>query len=261
MGTVNVPGVGPVKDTYVWAGIALTAGIVGYAWWRKSSTPTDFVGAEPEDYATSDYESPLGSTGGNSTGSYSSLDPNAIDTNGEWTIAAVDTLSDAGWDASAVFIALGKYLARQRLTANQIEIVQAAIAAHGTPPVGGPYPILETLPDPPSTGDPDPVPDPETKLPAPTGFRVIQSWNNALMVGWNAVTGAKGYVINEVSSNRYPSNIRLGEGQVIHTIQNLVPQGSYHLTVAAVNSKGEPGHTAYMVAHTTKSGTKAGDGA
>ncbi len=260
MATVNVPGIGPVKDAYVWGGIALVAGIVGYAWWRKSSTPTDFVGAEPDDYATSDYESPLGWTGGNSTGNYPSLDPNAIDTNGEWTLAAVSTLVDAGWDASAVFIALGKYLARQRLTANQIEIVQAAIAAHGTPPSGGPFPILETLPEPPSTGDPDPTPDPATKLPAPQGFRVIQSWPDALTLGWNQVEGATGYVINEVSANKYPSNIRLGAGAWSHHQKGLVPQGSYHFTIAALNSKGEAGHTSYIVAHTTKSGTKEGNG-
>lgn len=255
MGTVNVPGIGPVKDTYVWAGVAITAGIVGYAWWRKSSTPADFVGAEPEDYATDDYESPLGSSGTNSTGNYSTVDPNAIDTNGEWTIAAVDTLTDAGWDASSVFIALGKYLARQRLTANQIEIVQSAIAAHGPPPVGGPFPILETLPDPPSTGNPDPDPDPEpsAKLPAPQGFRVIQAWPRSLMLGWGAVSGAKGYVINEVSANRYPTNMRLGEGATQHQIQQeLVPGGNYHFTIAALNDKDEPGHTAYLLAHTSK---------
>ncbi len=257
MADIDIPGIGPVKDVYVYGGVAAGAAILAYAWWRKKTTPEpDYVGASPDDYGATDYDSPLGNTGTNSTGNYTSVDPDAIDTNAKWTVAAVEKLSDWGWDASSVGIALGKYLARLGLSELQIEIVNTAVGALGPPPVGGPYPIKPALPDTPSTGDPDPDPPATEKLPKPEGFRQIQAWPDALMVGWTQVPGATEYVIDEVSANRYPSNVRVPAGQYQTMLRGLVPQGSYHLTIAAVDSQGRKGHTNYMVAHTTKTGTQ-----
>jgi len=152
--TINVPGLGPTKSVYVYAGGALVVGIVGYAWWKNSQNqPTDFVGASADDYGVGDYDSPLGSTGGNSTGNYTSIDPEAIDTNPEWVAAAIDRLSDRGYDAGLVTATLGKYLARLALTEAEIAIVHAAIAVAGTPPVGGPYPITPAVPVPNPNGN------------------------------------------------------------------------------------------------------------
>jgi hypothetical protein len=157
--TVNLPGLGPVKSTYVWAGGAAIVGIAGYAWWQysKNQQPADFVGASPDDFGVTDYDSPLGSSGTNSTVNVSQLDPAAIDTNAKWTIDAADKLSDRGYDSATVVAALGKYLQRKGLTEAEILIVQAAIAVSGPPPVGGPYPITNALPNPPSTGEPEPL--------------------------------------------------------------------------------------------------------
>lgn len=146
--TINIPGLGPTKAAYVYAGGALVIGIVGYAWWKNAQNqPTDFVGASSDDYGVSDYDSPLGSSGGNSTGNYDSTDPDALTTNAKWTSFAIGKLAEWNYDAGAVSSALGKYLARQPLTEGEIGIVQAAIAAAGPPPIGGPYPITNALPN------------------------------------------------------------------------------------------------------------------
>ena len=150
--TINVPGLGPTRAVYVYVGGALVVGIVGYAWYKnQQATPTDFVGASPDDYATGDYDSPLGNSGGNSTGNFDSTDPNAITTNAEWTAFVVEKLASYNYDAATVSAALGKYLARQGLTEQEISIVQQAIAVAGLPPVGGPYPISPALPPNPTT--------------------------------------------------------------------------------------------------------------
>lgn len=146
--TINLPGLGPTRAVYVYAGGALVVGIVGYAWYKnqQATANTDFVGASPDDYATGDYDSPLGNSGGNSTGNFDSTDPNAIKTNAQWTAFAVEKLSTYNYDAATVASALGKYLARQGLTEAEIGIVQQAIAVAGPPPIGGPYPISTALP-------------------------------------------------------------------------------------------------------------------
>lgn len=157
--TINVPGLGPTKSVYVYAGGALVVGIVGYAWWKNSQNqPTDYVGASEDDFGVSDYDSPLGNSGANSTGNYDSTDPDALTTNAKWTAFAVEKLSTYGWDAGLIATALGKYLARQGLTEAEIDIVRAAIAAAGPPPIGGPYPINNALPVPTPTN-----PTPETR--------------------------------------------------------------------------------------------------
>ncbi len=117
---------------------------------------------------------------------------------------------------------------------------------------------LQGKPSTPPNGDPDPDPDPDPGtgaplLPAPTGFRVIQAWRESLMLGWNKVEGNNGYVINEISANRYPTDMRLPKDAWQHQIQQkLVPDGSYHFTIAALNADNKPGATAYLVAHTLK---------
>lgn len=148
--TINVPGLGQTKATYVYVGGALVVGIVGYAWWKnaQASANADFVGASPDDYATGEYDSPLGNSGGNSTGDYDSTDPKSITTNAQWTSFVVEKLSTYGYEAGTVASAVGKYLARQGLTEAEISIVQQAIAVAGPPPVGGPYPITNALPTP-----------------------------------------------------------------------------------------------------------------
>ena len=191
--TIKVPGLGPVKATYVYVGGALVVGIVGYAWWKNSQQqPTDFVGASPDDFGVGDYDSPLGSSGGNSTGNYDSTDPEAIDSNAKWTVFAVEKMAQLGYnDTASVTAALAKYLARKGLTEVEIGYVQAAIAVAGLPPVGGPYAITPALPVPtPSNPDPPPV----VKPPLPTKVFYLKNsnpprWALGSPQGWQEISG------------------------------------------------------------------------
>lgn len=181
--TVEVPGIGKTDKKWVYAGAAVAIGIIGYAYWKnqQAQTQTDFVGASPDDFGVADYDSPLGNSGTNSTGDYTAVDPDTIDTNAEWTSAAVEKLSSYGWDSAAVASALGKYLSRQGLTGAQVDIVQAAVAAVGPVPVGGPYPINDALPETPGTGTGDPVaPDPVS------GLRVFETRDTTVILDWDA---------------------------------------------------------------------------
>lgn len=233
--TIDIPGVGPVKSTYVWVGGALVAGIAGYAWWQYSRNrePADFVGASPEDFGVSDYDSPLGDSGGNSTGSFSQLDPNAITTNSRWTLDAVDKLSDRGYDSATVIAALGKYLQRKGLTEAEIAIVQAALAVSGPPPEGGPYPITNALPPPPSTGpgdddDDDDDDPPPTTLAKVSGIDYVNIWTFAIELHWRKVDNATGYKIT-VNGSPY---MTVGKITGVMLRNNIRP-GTYTVTVAA----------------------------
>jgi hypothetical protein len=138
---------------------AVGVGILAYAYWRNSTAAPTVV--DPGEYSgEAEYESPLGNTGGNSSGDFpGTTDPEAINTNAQWTQAAVLSLQSAGWEASAVYVALGKLLAFKDLSSAEVQIAQAAKAAVGEPPQGGPYPIKEALPAATPTG------------PTPTGPR------------------------------------------------------------------------------------------
>lgn len=162
--TIKIPGLGPVKSIYVVGGVAVVVGIVGYAYFARGSASTgDELGATEDDYGVSDYDSPLGNSGGNSTITVPG-DPDLITTNAQWTVKAVDFLTTAGFEPGMAVIALGKYLARLALNKTEVDAVLAARAAIGDPPVGGPYPIKEALPDPPNT-NPPPTQNPPTQNP------------------------------------------------------------------------------------------------
>ncbi len=201
--TMKVPVIGETKTVYLYGAGALVAGMAGYAWWKKGKdSPTDFVGASPDDYGVGDYDSPLGDTGTNSTGNYTSVPEGTITTNAQWTQKAVETLDGYGFESSTVLTALAKYLAREGLTEAQITIVQAAIAAVGLPPVGGPYPITAALPPPATVPPPLPPPAPgpppipatwewvvqkgQTLSGIATYFRTTRGWQHSWQDIYNA---------------------------------------------------------------------------
>lgn len=149
--TVNVPVVGRLKSSYVWVGGALLVGVVGFAWISRSRSGAAVV----EEPSTANTALPDGTP---PTVVDSNLDltgegQEVLDTNAKWTIAAVEYLTSIGYDANFVGATLGKYLARRALTSNEQDVVLAAVAAKGPPPVGGPFAIT-------STPVPNPVPHP-----------------------------------------------------------------------------------------------------
>ena len=233
--TINLPGMGQVKTVYVVGGVALVVGIVGYAYYSRSQTPSDYVGASEDDYGASDYESPLGSSGGNSTVDVDQTE-GLITTNGAWTVKAVEHLTAAGFEPGLAIVALGKYLARKSLTSTEIDAVLAARGAVGDPPVGGPYPINEGLPSTPSSGQPK----------APTNLWQVKSGRTWIDLTWDGVPGATGYVVYRNGATYAQSTTNK------YTMTRLSPNGSYQVQVAAVNSAGEGPKSNTITAKTTK---------
>lgn len=242
---IKIPGIGPVDKKYVYAGGALVAGIVVYAYWNASRS----ANAEPE---TSDYtgEAEDGSdyayddSVDEYTGATGSQPPVNVDTNplpsnnAEWTTQAIDKLTDIGYDGITVSIALGKYLARQDLTASQADIVRQATALLGNPPVGE-YTIKvgESTTPPPTTTNPPPVSG--SSLPAPTG---LTTWGNGasrltVPLKWNAVPGASYY---RVYRSGVSENINSSQDTQT-TIGGLQANKSYTFHVRAVGSDGKYG--------------------
>lgn len=245
MADVNVPVVGKVKSTYLYVGGAIVAGIVGYAWWNnKQNAGGDYLGASPDDYGVSDYDSPLGNTGTNSTGNYDETDDNAITTNSQWTQACVETLTSYNFDAGLVSIALGKYLGRQGLTESEVDVVRAAIAAHGPPPVGGPYPINNALPN-----TPDTPPDSSAKPQTPRLHHVSAVGRN-LILQWYPTSNTQSYIVYWSGGSK---GSKSGIRETSYTIQGVKPGARYYLSVASVNAAGKrSGSTSNVVSVVSK---------
>ncbi len=216
-----------IPKKYAVVGIAAAGGIIAYAWWRNGQAGTE-VPADPGlEPAVDEYESPLGNSGTNSTGTYpGNVDPDAIDTNSEWTQAAVEFLTSAGYDSGTVLAALGKYLSFKGLSAAEAQIVMAARASVGDPPVGGPYPIKDALPTP-------TVPAPKPTTPAPmkqvTGLRATTVSPTYVKLDWNPLSGIKGYVLYQ-NGKRIESVVYSSSGQTglkRNTVYKFAVRGIY----------------------------------
>lgn len=147
--TIKLPVIGPTKSAYVYAGGALIAGIVGYAWFTRSRSV-------PPEGTILDEDIPQDRTPPPTVvGSEDFDDENVraiISTNAEWYTAAVEYLvTTGGFDFAFTTIALGKFLMRQTVTEDEANVIQAAKGAVGEPPLGGPWPIVRATAPGPST--------------------------------------------------------------------------------------------------------------
>lgn len=150
--TIDLPVIGKTKTTWVYVAGAGIVGFVGYAWWTKGGAPAP--SGQPNNLLYDEFGNPIGVsadeyvpptvTGGGQV--IDSERPPVPVSNSEWTLLATDHLTRNGFEPIAVGIALGKFLTRQTLTTTEMGIVQAAVAAFGQPPVGGPWPIQQALP-------------------------------------------------------------------------------------------------------------------
>lgn len=169
-GTVKIPGLGPMKKTYVYAGVALVIGIVGYAYWTRSKGD-DVVYLDPAELPYGEQLDPDASTTpGLEYNNDDDDDPTfgAPRSNIEWSDRAVTRLEWLGYDGQLVATTIGKYLARQGLTPAEQEMIRTIHGLIGRPPEGD-YPII-AVPNPPGGGTTDPPP--------PTG-------NKPYVVFWN----------------------------------------------------------------------------
>ena len=260
--TVKIPGIGAVDKKYAYAGVAVIAGIAGYAYWNAQRVAAADVPVEADytdevptdDYAVDDYGY-SGSTpgyvnpGGTDYPPY--VDQNPLPTtNAEWAQAALIALTDVGVDPLAASAAIGKYLARLAMSSAQADYIRQANALVGVPPVGTFNIEIEQAPPvvpPPGDGNNNPP----VTLRAPTG---LKTWGNGpsrltVPLMWGAVPGAvQGYRIyrSDVSYNVGASQ----DTQV--TIGGLTPNKSYKFRVRAIGAGGALGPPSAWFTATTK---------
>lgn len=173
--TIDVPGIGRTKSIYVYTAGALTLGVIGYAWWsRRNQAPAQDPTALLSDPALSQDSGGTTTPGIVTSIDTSTPDPNSLPptTNEQWAQRATEILTTTlGYDAQTVGLALGLYLSRQALTADQANIVRVAWGQLGRPPIGD-FPILTTgggTPSPPPSSDrpPNSSPPPAVTPPPP----------------------------------------------------------------------------------------------
>lgn len=226
---VTVPLVGPVKKPMLVGVVAAGAGVVGWAWYQRGrqGSAAD-VAPNPALIPETDRTPVVG----DSSGSFDTTTGNTtIDTNGEWTQAASEYLDTRGYDAGAISAALGKFIAHQPLTEAEVQIVLAAKAAFGDPPVGGPWPVTAA--------------PPAAELVAPknfrvTGTRILVSGPDYARVDleWDPVAGAIGYQLHafDVTGNAAAGD--QDSADTTHIYQPLWRGRTYRISVAAKNATG-----------------------
>lgn len=194
-GDVKLPVVGETKKAYVAVGLAVIAGVAGYAYWRRAAGAGETAADEelsyyadtrtgsPDDVVGT---SPGGGGGGSGGGSGWDDADEPPDTNQEWTAAVMAALTH--YEPGYLSSILGKYLGRQPLTTVEAGVIREAWAAVGQPPEGN-YVII------PTTDTSNPGGGTGTVPGKPGQFRqgeTSETWAN---VAWGAVTGAQSYTV------------------------------------------------------------------
>jgi hypothetical protein len=133
-------------------------------------------------YSGEGYGYPTYTTTGTSTTTGVSYPDNA-----SWAQAAEAGLTALGYSSTDVAAAIGRYLGKLSLTADQATIVEAAIAEYGNPPVGS-FQIIQQ-----GSGSGPTTTGSTGRLPNVTGLHVSGLYTNSAQVSWNAVSGATGY--------------------------------------------------------------------
>lgn len=174
---VHVPKVGKMpKPVIISMGVVLVGYLV-YHHYTKAATAAS-TGPTTSDQTTADTSGagdvtntaggPYTYGGYGQSGGYylnpSSGSVSSFLTNAQWSQQAVSDLVNDGYDAATVATALGLFLGGQGLTSDQQNIVRAAIALEGSPPVGS-FSIKSVTSTPVSTPAPTPSPTPITTTP------------------------------------------------------------------------------------------------
>ena len=209
------------KKALVVVGVGAAA-FVTYKWLTRdtsaadTSAPTVTSSTDADGAATGIIGSNVGAD--ENVGNSSNTGSNLIDNNQEWYAGAVERLANAGWNEQAVQSALGEFLTGNSLDSSEAAIVRAAVGAMGGYPPNGPMTIKET----PGVTD-------VSKLPAPTGLKVVKVTDTSVDLSWNTVPGAKSYRVYRSGASQ---NVGASEDGKAH-IGGLQPNKSYTFYVAA----------------------------
>lgn len=213
-GTVTLPGVGPVKKVYVLGGLALTAAILGFAYYRRSHAPADTTPAAT-DTTTPESDPGLGYTptspGGGSSNpygydAYGNVIPAPVpgstgtggvtSTNADWSAAAIAALEQTGMTEEMASAAITAVLGGLGVTSSQEAAFLRAAGVLGDPPQGYPKPIRVIAspaePTPPPTTTPKPTPGQKAPV-RPSGLKATGKGKTWVQLDWNPVKGADGY--------------------------------------------------------------------
>jgi hypothetical protein len=263
---VQIPGVGSVPRKYAIAGAGGAAVFVLWRYQRATKKaqaakdaaatvsvdpatglPLDPVTGLPYDPSTGlvmtgggnlgdQYSVPGGS--GSSSTSYAG--PTIPQNNLQWTQDATTYLTGLGYEQTAVAGALGAYLNRATLTTTQVTIVQAATAAVGPPPYGGPYSL---------------TPTPSTTAPVmpPGGLVVTERGQDYIALMWSASDSPNiaSYHIKETSPIGASDQDTTGTS---YTKRQLVPGIVHTFTVYAVNKSGQRSPGVSVIGQTLAAG-------
>lgn len=245
-GTVDIPVIGRMPKTYVALGLAVSAGIVGLAWYRHR-TADDSGDASPGDYYADLRTGSAGkdegyvNPGGIDTGDDEDDGDRAPRTNQEWSARVLDKLS--WYEQGYVSRVISAYLARLEVTSEEANVIREAWAQVGRPPEGDiPIRIKGTPVTPP----------PESPAAAPAAPRLhhVRRTSTSLRLEWYGVSGAKTYVAycNGAGKNLVKSGIT----GTTHTFTGLRPGTTYHVSVASVTAAGRrSGGTSNVIKYTT----------
>jgi hypothetical protein len=269
--TIKVPGVGPVKSKYVYAGAAAVVVIVGVAYARRSMAPTEEATA-PEGEGSPD--AALDSSAGDPYGQYSDAsgyntvygpggsgasaddiaeaistwwenrDGDAADakeyaTNRDWASAAQGVLADMGVASDAAASAIANVLAGLPVTAVQQRYYLQAVGLLGAPPGNVPTIRLSDTPAQPGTGT-------TPTLTAPKNLKVTGLFTSHVTLDWDNVAGAGGYTIYRDGARI--ETVRFSNANV----WNMKPGTKHTIQVKAMGADNKTMGPAASVSFTTK---------
>lgn len=178
-------------------------------------------------------------------------------TNEEWGVLAINWLIANNYPANQADSAVRKYLAGVKMSVGEYTMIGKVLAALGAPPQVLP-PAEEDPPptDPPPTNPPPTEPPPtSTKLPAPKNLRQTDGvkYTDRVMIAWDSVPGAVGYVLHEVTNQAGGWTQPVSVGPVTaYTKTGLVHYGSYWVRIAAIGPGEKQGNWSGNVLFRTK---------
>jgi len=244
---VQVPKLGPMnKKVLIGVGVA-AAGFVGYRYYvsRNDAAATDATTTDPGFEDPGALPSVTGAVPddnlfGSGSGTTSTTDDFGFTgtTNDQWTQYVGTQLSQSDtWSYTDILTALGAFLAGKPLSDIQQQIVQAAIAVGGYPPVG-----THTI-----------IPGGNTSVTvAPTGLTSDTQTDTTIHLVWQPVAGADRY--NVYRTDTGDTVVGVGSSPAA-TVAGLKGNTAYHFTVAAVGSNGTVGPRTPAYAVKTKATT------